>query len=72
VEIPYTGEEEEEIHYISIIEEPVSPTHTRYCVKSMTPSASPQSGITIEYLSKEIVVSQEGPSSSSQSSGNSA
>jgi hypothetical protein len=37
----------------------------------MTPCASPQSEVTFEYFSKEIVVSQGGLSSSSQNSGSS-
>jgi hypothetical protein len=72
MEVPYIGGEEEEFQSIPIIEEPVSPTQTGSCVESMTPCVSPQSEITVEDLSKEIVVSQGGPSSSSQSSGSSA
>jgi hypothetical protein len=71
MEIPYIGGEEEGFQSNPIIEEPVSPTQTRSCVKSTTMCASPQSEITVEYLSKSIVVIQGELSSSSHRSGSS-
>jgi hypothetical protein len=71
MEVPYLGGEEEEFQSILIIEEPTSPTQTGSCVESMTLCASPQSEVMFEDLSKEIVVSQGGSSSSSQNSGSS-
>jgi hypothetical protein len=71
VEIPYIGGEEEEFQSSPVIEEPLSPTQTESCVESMTPCASPQSEITVEDLSKSLIVSQGGQSSSNQSSGSS-
>jgi hypothetical protein len=71
VEIPHIRGEEEEVYSKPTIEEPFSPTQTRSCVKSMTPCASPQSEPTIEYLSKPLIVSKGGHSSSNQSNGSS-
>jgi hypothetical protein len=72
MEIPHIGGEEEEFQSSPVIEEPLSPTQTGSCVKSTTPCASPQSEITVEDLSKALIVSQGGHSSSNQSSGSSA
>jgi hypothetical protein len=72
MEIPHIRGEEEEFQSSPIIEEPLSPTQTGSCVESMTPCASPQSEITIEDLSKSLIVSKGGQSSSNQSSGSSA
>jgi hypothetical protein len=72
MEIPHIRGEEEEFQSSPIIEESLSPTQTGSCVESMTPCASPQSEITVEDLSKELIVSKGGQSSSNQSSGSSA
>jgi hypothetical protein len=72
VEIPHIGGEEEEFQSNPVIEEPLSPTKIGSCVESMTPCVSPQSEIIIEDLSKTIVVSQGGQSSSNLSNGSSA
>jgi hypothetical protein len=72
VEIPYIGGEEEEFHSIPVIEELVSPTQKGSFVESATSCVSPKSEISVEDLSKPIVVIQGGPSSSNQSSESSA
>jgi hypothetical protein len=71
VEIPHIKGEEEEFHSSPIIEELLSPIQTGSCVESMTPCMSPQYEITVEGLSKELVVSGGNQNSNSRSSGGS-
>jgi hypothetical protein len=66
VEIPHIKGEEEEFQSSLIIEESLSPTQTRCCLESTTPCASSQSKVTVEDLSKALVVSGVNKNSNSQ------
>jgi hypothetical protein len=71
MEIPHIREKEE-FQSSPIIKEFLIPTQTRSCVESTNPCVSPQSEITFEDLSKELIVSKGGKISRNQSSGSSA